>query len=191
MIRKIKISQIPTIAESLDGLITYGVTPTNEPVQIPLSLVESIITESLSGKADLVNGKIPALQLPEGQGVADGTIIPGKIGSREETQGQTWNILFTLEGHWTFIDDTQSVDRPDGLPVPAYETLIPYKIITLGISAYSRPACLAITDDLKFYYLVQGADLIIRVTEVASLPTVTNLIGDINTIMDFINGEVI
>lgn len=136
---------------------------------------------------------VAVFPLPEGSTVADGAVTPGKIASEIVQQDPDWMDIFTKEGHWIFIDDEHSVNRPDGLPDPTVDGYIPYRIITLGLSDTSKPACLAIADRAgeKFYFLVKGDDDVVSVNEVASHSYVDGLIGDINTILDYINGEVL
>lgn len=114
-----------------------------------------IIADDQALKADLVNGKVPESQLPAGSGVADGSIVPGKIASQIIEQSPDWLEIFSKEGHWVFKDDYQGINRPDGLPVPTNPQILTYDVISFGISEISRPVAMVIGMDLKVYFLMR------------------------------------
>lgn len=141
------------VAESIQGLLTalVGKASTGDL---------NAIAQALGVKADLVNGKVPAAQLPESSGVADGSVTPGKIASEIVQQDPDWLTIFSKEGHWVFLDDVHAINRPSSLREPEGEDVFAYKIINLGISEFTSPSCIAIFDLSEVYFLtLEGGNI--------------------------------
>lgn len=84
------------------------------------------VVRALMNKASLVNGKVPLTQLPGGLGVADESVLPGKISSTMIQQDPDWEDLFLSEGNRIFFDDNHGINRPDGLSEPIDQETIEY-----------------------------------------------------------------
>lgn len=146
-----------TAPDTLDTLNEIAAALGDDP-----NFATTIIT-LLGGKADLVGGKVPLNQLPEGLGVADDSVLPGKIGSNIIEQDPDWAILFTTEGNRTFVDDEHGVNRPELIQNPAIGETISYNCQSFCNKQGMMSVFAVRVDTMVPYLLQKGDDGIIQV----------------------------
>lgn len=103
-------------------------------------------------------------------------------------QDPDWHDVFTRNGSFVFVDDEHGMSRPQGFIEPSAGTQRKYNVNTWAVGQTSKP-----TADVRdmttgnLYVLTLEEDGLISVQGLAT----TQEIGDINTILDALNGEVI
>lgn len=158
-----------------------------ESVNSKVSEIESAILkkadttavgESLLLKADLVNGKVPATQLPISNSLEDsdsgfildarqGRVLQGKINDVAKIfnvsifeQDPDWMNIFSRIGAFVFVDDEHGLHRPIGLPTPEKDEPISYQGFTYNLNSTSGYAHVRADNEGKIYELTLSAGTI-------------------------------
>jgi len=115
--------------------------------------------------------------------------------SQVVSQNPDWNTLFTRNGYFVFADDVTGEHRPEGLRVPAGEEVIYYNVVSAGknsIADHDNPTLiLQRHGSLEVYFVSMAEDNLVTAIRLVDSAELASIVGDINTILDNLNGEVI
>lgn len=110
-------------------------------------------------------------------------------------QNPDWNTLFTRNGYFVFADDVTGENRPEGLPVPSDQEVIYYNVVSAGkndVAGHNNPTLiLQRHGTLEVYFVSKAEDNLVTAIRLVDSAELSTVVGDINTILDNLNGEVI